>query len=371
MDMVLLISTLVKIGFILILVLTCNVLLVWVERRLSAMIQDRLGPIRAGIPLFGFNIALKGIVQPLADAIKSLWKEDFVPPKADKFLHAMAPIVAVVPVIVAFAVVPFGSSFYLNHAFEVLPDEPVGRVIPLQIATLNFGILLVFAMGGTGVVGSAIAGYSSNNKFSLIGGMRAAGQMVSYEVALGLSLVGCFMMYNTLLIEDMVQWQIDNVWGIFLQPLAFILFLTGSTAEMKRIPFDIPEAESEVVGGFLLEYSGMKFAMFKMGEYFELVLASALIVLLFFGGYHLPGLTHQGFDLFGYQLPLWHSVVVLIHIGVFLVKLILVLWLQFMIRWTIPRFRYDQVLKLCWRYMLPLALINIFVTGVVIMALQG
>ncbi|MBN1656063.1 MAG: NADH-quinone oxidoreductase subunit H [Deltaproteobacteria bacterium] len=369
MDMILLVSTLIKIAFILVLILTFNVVLLWVERRLAAMIQDRIGPVRAGIPIFGYNLALKGLVQPVADAIKSLWKEDFVPPNADKFLHAMAPLVAVIPVIVAFAVIPFGSSLYLNHAFEVLPPEPTGRVIPLQVATMNFGILFVFAMGGTGVVGSAIAGYSSNNKFSLVGGLRAAGQMVSYEVALGLSLVGCFMLYNTLLIEDMVRWQIENVWGIFLQPIAFILFLTGSTAEMKRVPFDVPEAEAEIVGGFVLEYSGMKFAIFKMGEYFELVLASAVIVVLFLGGHHLPGLTDRGIDFLGFAQPLWHGAVVAIHLGVFLVKLVLVLWLQFMIRWTIPRFRYDQIMKLSWRYMLPLALLNIFVTGVVIMAL--
>jgi len=369
MDIILVVSTLLKIAFILVLILTCNVVFLWVERRLAAMIQDRIGPVRAGIPIFGTNLALKGLVQPVADAIKSLWKEDFVPPKADKLLHSIAPLVAVVPVIVAFAVIPFGSTLYLDHAFEVLPSEPTGRVIPMQIATLNIGILFLFAMGGTGVVGSAIAGYSSNNKFSLLGGLRAAGQMVSYEVALGLSLVGCFMLYNTVLIDEMVEWQIDNVWGVFLQPVAFILFLTGSTAEMKRIPFDVPEAEAEIVGGFVLEYSGMKFAIFKMGEYFELALASAVIVLLFFGGYHLPGLTNSGIDFLGYSQPLWHSAVVAIHVGVFLVKLVLVLWLQFMIRWTIPRFRYDQIMKLCWRYMLPLALLNIFVTGVVIMAL--
>jgi NADH-quinone oxidoreductase subunit H len=370
MDMIFLVAMVIKIAFIILLLLTLNIVLVWVERRLSAMIQDRMGPIRAGIPVFGYNLALKGLVQPVADAIKSLWKEDFVPPKGDKFLHGMAPLIAVVPVIAAFAVIPFGSTLYLDHAFEVLPPNPDGRVIPLQIATVNFGILFLFAMGGTGVVGSAIAGYSSNNKFSLLGGLRAAGQMVSYEVVLGLSLVGCFMLYNTLLIEDMVSWQIKHTWGICLQPIAFLLYLVGSTAEMKRIPFDVPEAESELVGGFVLEYSGMKFAMFKMGEYFELVLASAVIVVLFFGGHHLPGLTNTGFHLFGFAWPLWHAAVVAIHVGVFLLKLVLVLWLQFMIRWTIPRFRYDQIMKLCWRYMLPLALINIAITGIVLMAIH-
>jgi NADH-quinone oxidoreductase subunit H len=226
-------------------------------------------------------------------------------------------------------------------------------------------------MGGAGVVGSAIAGYGSDNKFSLLGGLRAASQMVSYEVVLGLALVGCFVVYDSLLLEDMVQWQIDHVWGVFVQPVALVLYLAGSTAEMKRIPFDAPEAESELVGGYILEFSSLKWLLFKMGEYFEVVLASIVITVLFFGGYHLPGLTREGIDLFGWQQPLPHLLGILVNVAVFVVKVAVVVWAQFVIRWTLPRFRYDQIMKLCWRYMLPLALVNIFATAVVVMLIQG
>ena len=365
-----LISAIVKIVVVLLLVLTSMLFLLWAERRLSAMMQDRMGPMRSHVPLFGAKVALKGLLQPLFDMMKSVFKEDFVPPRADRFLHSMAPIVAVVPVIVSYAVVPWGGTLYLDYLWEPLPAKGVltGAAIPLQIASLNVGFLLILAMGGTGVVGAAIAGYGSDNKYSLLGGLRAASQMVSYEVVLGLSLVGCFVVYDSLLLEEMVQWQIDNVWGIVVQPFAFVLFLACSTAEMKRIPFDAPEAESELVGGYILEYSSLKWLLFKMGEYFEVVLASVIIVVLFFGGYHLPGLTRTGIDLFGWQVGLPHALVLLINVVVFVVKVAVVIWAQFVIRWTLPRFRYDQIMRLSWRYMLPVALINIFVTGVVVLA---
>jgi NADH-quinone oxidoreductase subunit H len=370
MDSVLLIATIAKIVFVLIIVLTFSPLLVWAERRQSAMIQDRIGPIRAGIPVAGKNIALFGLLHPLADALKFMWKEDFIPPKADKLLHSLAPIIAVVPGIAAFAVIPFGDKIYLGHLTEVLPMNPDGLGIPLQVASLNVGILFVFALGGTGVVGAALAGYCSDNKFSLLGGIRAASQMVSYEVTLGLSLVGCFILYNSLLLEDMVAWQIQNGWGLFYQPLAFILFFTASIAETKRIPFDVPEGESELAAGYFTEYSGMKFGMFMMGEFIELVAGSSLLTAIFFGGYHLPGIAPDGIHLLGLHLPLPHIAVVALGIGVFIVKLILLCWLQLMIRWTLPRFRYDQIMKLCWRYMLPLSLLNIFITGVVVLLVE-
>ncbi len=363
-----LISALVKIVVVLLLVLTSMLFLLWGERRLSAMIQNRMGPMRAHIPLGDAKIALKGLLQPLFDMMKSVFKEDFVPPRADKLLHSLAPVIAVVPVIVSFAIVPWGGTLYLDYLWEPLPANATGAVIPLQIASLNVGFLLILAMGGTGVVGSAIAGYGSDNKYSLLGGLRAASQMVSYEVVLGLSLVGCFVVYDSLLMEEMVQWQIDNVWGFMVQPLALVLFFTCSIAEMKRIPFDAPEAEPELVGGFVLEYSSLKFLLFKMGEYFEFVLASVIIVVLFFGGYHLPGITAYGIEIGKLEVGLPHVLVLLINVAVFVVKVAVVAWAQFFIRWTLLRFRYDQIMKLCWRYMLPLALLNIFVTGVVVLA---
>jgi NADH-quinone oxidoreductase subunit H len=359
-----------KLLFVLVIVLTFSPVLVWADRRQSAMIQDRLGPIKAGIPIAGKNIALLGLLHPLADALKFMWKEDFIPPKADKLLFALAPIISVIPTIAAFAVIPFGDTIYLDHLFEVLPANPDGRAIPFQVASLNVGVLYIFAVAGTGVVGAAIAGYCSDNKYALLGGLRAAGQMVSYEVTLGLSLVGCFMLYNSLLLEDMVAWQVDRGilgWGIFRQPIAFILFYAGSIAETKRIPFDLPEGESELAAGYFTEYSGMKFGMFMMGEYIAMVVHCAIITAIFFGGWDIPFLHRDGIHIFHYDLLLQHWAVSLLYVVSFVVKTVLLLWLTLMIRWSLPRFRYDQVMKMCWRYMLPVSLLNIFVTGMVIL----
>jgi NADH-quinone oxidoreductase subunit H len=370
-DGIYIVAMIAKLVFVLVIVLTFSPLLVWADRRQSAMIQDRLGPIKAGIPLGGGkSLVLLGLLHPLADALKFMWKEDFIPPKADKLLFALAPIISVVPTIAAFAVIPFGDTIYLDHLFEVLPPNPDGRAIPFQVASLNVGVLYIFAVAGTGVVGAAIAGYCSDNKYALLGGLRAAGQMVSYEVTLGLSLVGCFMLYNSLLLEDMIAWQVDRGilgWGIFRQPVAFILFYAGSIAETKRIPFDLPEGESELAAGYFTEYSGMKFGMFMMGEYIAMVVSCALITALFFGGWDIPFVLRDGIHIFNYSLPLPHIVVSLLFIGSFLVKTTLLLWLTLMIRWSLPRFRYDQVMKMCWRYMLPISLINIFITGMVIL----
>jgi len=370
-----LIIALAALVVILIIVLTFSPVLVWADRRQSAMIQDRIGPIRAGIPIGGKNIALWGLLHPLADALKFMWKEDFIPPKADKLLHALAPIISVVPAIAAFAVIPFSAPIYADYLMDVLPAGVEGAGRALQVASINVGILYVFAVGGTGVIGAALAGYCSDNKFALLGGIRAAGQMVSYEVTLGLSLVGCFMIYGSLLLEDMVAYQVGNhVWGIFMQPLAFILFFTGSIAETKRIPFDVPEGESELAAGYFTEYSGMKFGMFMMGEYIEIVASSCLLVALFFGGYDVPflfadGIRLQFLDWGGsLVLPLPHLAVVGIGVLNFILKVVVLCWLSLMIRWSLPRFRYDQIMKLCWQYMLPASLANIFITGVLILS---
>jgi NADH-quinone oxidoreductase subunit H len=371
MDAIWVTALVVKLLFVLVIILTFSPVLVWVDRRQSAMIQDRLGPIKAGIPLGGGKtLTLAGLLHPLADALKFMWKEDFIPPRADKLLFALAPIISVIPTIAAFAVIPFGDIIYLDHLFEVLPADPGGRAFPFQVASLNVGVLYVFAVAGTGVVGAAIAGYCSDNKYALLGGLRAAGQMVSYEVTLGLSLVGCFMLYNSLLLEDAVAWQIERGvlgWGIFRQPIAFVLFYAGSIAETKRIPFDIPEGESELAAGYFTEYSGMKFGMFMMGEYIAGIVSCALITALFFGGWDLPFLARDGIHFFDTYIAMPHWAVSVIYIVSFVGKTVLLLWLTMMIRWSLPRFRYDQVMKMCWRYMLPLSLINIFITGMVIL----
>jgi NADH-quinone oxidoreductase subunit H len=376
MDAVALISTLLKIVFILIIILSFAPVLIWAERRQSAMIQDRIGPHRAGVKLFGKNITLIGLLHPLADALKFVWKEDFIPPKADKLLHSLAPIIALVPAISVFAVIPFGGYLYLDHALDVLEPGKVfdGTPISLQIANINVGILYVFAIAGTGVVGAAIAGYSSDSKYALLGGVRAAGQMVSYEVTLGLAIVGCFMVYDSLLIQDMIAWQRVprlpggfSLWGICVQPLAFFLYFTAAIAETKRIPFDVPEGESELAAGYFTEYSGMKFGMFFMGEFVEVITSSAIISALFLGGYDLPFLEDYGFDFFGYVIGVPHVGVIALQVLTFIVKLVILIWLQLMIRWSLPRFRYDQIMQLCWKLLLPLSLFNILATGVVIL----
>lgn len=324
-----------------------------------------------------------GLLHPLADAIKMIWKEDFVPPKADKLLHSLAPIIAVIPAFATVAVIPFGPPIYVDHLFTQLPAEGRidGTAIPLQIANLNIGILYMFAIAGTGIIGAAIGGYSSDNKYSLLGGLRAASQMVSYEVTLGLTLVPMFMLYDTLRLDEMIEWQREHVWGIFVQPLAFLLFLTAAIAEYKRVPFDAPEGESEIVAGYFLEYSGMKFGMFMMGEFIEIVVSSALIAVLFFGGWDVPFLTRAGWEAFGYRFDLSgtrfeilsavansHLFVTLVQVGAFLFKVAALCFLSLQVRWTLPRFRYDQTMQLCWKILLPLSLINILITGLGILA---
>ena len=324
------------------------------------------------------RITLFGLLHSLADSIKLIWKEDFVPPNADRLMHSAAPFIAVVPALITMAVVPFSDTFYPALWNQHIPASGVVdatvRGTALQVSSLNVGILYIFGVAGTGIVGAALAGYCSDNKFSLLGGIRAASQMVSYEVTLGLSIVGCFMVYGSLLLEDMVHWQQAHVWGIVVQPLAFLLYFAASTAESKRIPFDIPEGESEIVAGYFTEYAGMKFAMFMMGEYAEVILSSVLIITLFLGGYNLPFLDRGGFsfgfgDTVWYSVPLQHWAVTVIHVVTFLAKLLGILFLQFTIRWSLPRFRYDQLMKLCWQFLLPLSLLNIFVTGIVVLLL--
>jgi NADH-quinone oxidoreductase subunit H len=373
MDPVVWIAAVAKILFVLVIVLTFAPVLVWADRRQSAMIQDRIGPIRAGVPIAGQNVALWGLLHPLADALKFMWKEDFIPPGADKLLHALAPIIAVIPAVAAFAVIPFGDRIYVDHLMATLPANPEGAGIPFQVASLDIGILFVFAVAGTGVVGAALAGYCSDNKYALLGGLRAAGQMVSYEVSLGLSLVGCFMMYDTLRLDEMARWQTQHGWGVLWQPLAFVLFFAGSIAETKRIPFDVPEGESELAAGYFTEYSGMKFGMFMMGEYIEIVAHCCILTALFFGGWHVPGLDAQGIyvPFSGARVvDLSHLTVSILNTLHFMAKVVILCWLHLMIRWSLPRFRYDQIMKLCWQYILPLSLLNILYSGILVLVVQ-
>ncbi|HEV8246490.1 MAG TPA: complex I subunit 1 family protein [Polyangiaceae bacterium] len=348
------------------------------------------------------GLRLIGLLHAAADGLKTIFKEDIIPPGADRFLHSLAPIISFFPALVVFAVIPFGDTlcFGTNQAGHVAIAELASTVphermivdatthaqtacqaglaaVPLQVVNLNVGLLFFFALAGTGIVGAALAGWASDNKFSLLGGLRAASQMVSYEVTMGLTLVGAIMLYGSLRLDDMVRWQAENAWGIFVQPLAFFLFFAAAVAESKRIPFDLPEGESEIVAGYFTEYAGMKFAMFFFSEYIAVVSSSALLTTIFLGGWHLPFVERDGISMvlgdtvLVPHVALSHGLIVVIGVLAFLFKVIALCWLQLMIRWTLPRFRYDQLMRLGWRKLLPLSLLNILATGLIVMAVQA
>ncbi len=343
------------------------------------------------------GLRLLGLLHPAADGLKTAFKEDFIPPNADRFLHSIAPMISFFPALVVLGTVPFGDTLCFGEAtsdvslgpiafiktghldprrlMALVPHEGIcpDHAVKLQVLDLNIGLLYFFALAGTGIVGAALAGWSSDNKYSLLGGLRAASQMVSYEVTLGLTLIGSVMIYGTLRIDEMVRWQAENAWGIFVQPLGFILFFSASVAESKRIPFDLPEGESELVAGYYTEYSGMKFAMFFFAEYVAVVTSSALMAAIFLGGWHLPFFSRDGLhvavggtELFSQQMP--QATVIVLGVLGFVVKTIALCMIQLTIRWTLPRFRYDQLMRLGWRKLLPASLANLLVTGLVILA---
>jgi NADH-quinone oxidoreductase subunit H len=345
------------------------------------------------------GLRLLGLLHPAADGLKTAFKEDFIPPNADRFLHSLAPIISFFPALVVLGTVPFGDTLCFGEADATVPLGPFAWVkkggidpaklfalvprdgichdhgVQLQVANLNIGLLYFFALAGTGIVGAALAGWSSDNKYSLLGGLRAASQMVSYEVTLGLTLIGAIMMYGTLRIDEMIRWQAENTWGIFVQPLAFVLFFSAAVAESKRIPFDLPEGESELVAGYYTEYSGMKFAMFFFAEYVAVVTSGALMAAIFFGGWHLPFVARDGVniaigDTVFFSQKLAHPLIIVLGVVGFTVKTLLLCMIQLTIRWTLPRFRYDQLMKLGWRKLLPASLANILVTGLLILAVQ-
>ena len=358
-----------KIAIVFVAILNGAVLLTWAERKQSALMSDRIGANRCGI----LGIKLWGLINSFADAIKMVVKEDHQPPRGMRLLHTLAPVFAMFPVFVTFAIIPFGS-----------PIELFDRTIRLQILDLDIGILYLLAFGSIGVYGTMLGGWSSNSKFSLIGGMRASAQVISYELILGLSLIGPVIVFGSLNPTDMVAaqntylWGWLPKWGLFVQPLAFLLFLPAAMAETKRAPFDLPEGESEIVAGYHTEYSGMRWGMFFLGEFAEIVVLAGLLTTVFFGGYHLPYLFDgsemagaSGFHFpWGAYLPVAEWGVVLLRVGAFTMKVLILMGLQMQIRWTYPRFRYDQLMRVSWREMLPIALVNIAVTGIVVMLLN-
>jgi len=346
----------IKIVCALVWLLALTLYLTWLERKESALIQDRLGANRASI----FGIRIIGLFQPFADAIKMIFKEDFVPSFSRKFLHTMAPFISFFFVAITIAAIPFGDILRLGD-----------RTINLQILDFNVGLLFILAMLSLGIYGIIISGWASNNKYTLIGGLRGAAQVISYEVALGLSLIGLIMVYPSLRLSSIVLYQGELLfgflpkWGIFLQPLGFVIFLFAALAETKRVPFDLPEGESEIIG-FFTEYSGLKWGLFMMTDFMEIIIVSTLLATLFFGGWQVPWLASDGFHFpWGGELLLPHVVVVLFQVAAFNIKVFFFCWLQILIRWTYPRFRYDQVMDLGWKLLVPLSLVNIIGTGII------
>ena len=310
-------------------------IMIYAERRVSAFMQGRLGPNRVGP---------QGLLQPIADGIKFLMKEDIMPAGVDKPVYLLAPAMLLIPALMTFAVIPFGASITL-----------FGRDIPLQVADVNVGILYILALTSIGVYGLVLAGWSSNSKYPLIGGLRSSAQLISYELAMGLAIVSIVLLAGSLRLNDIIANQQGYFlsWNVFKQPLAFLIFLIAVYAETNRLPFDLTEAEQELVGGYHTEYSSMKFAMFFMAEYANMITGAALTVTLFFGGWDVPFIDELSMGILG----------VMLSILSFALKTAFFLFLYIWVRWTFPRFRYDQLMYIGWKVLLPLALINIFITA--------
>jgi NADH-quinone oxidoreductase subunit H len=342
-------------------VLTLTSLLTWMERKQSAVMQDRLGANRAEI--FGFRAF--GLFHIFSDALKMFFKEDYVPPGGDKKLHTAAPFIALFFALMSFAAIPFGDMIQI-----------AGRKIELSVLPLNVGLLFIFAMMSMGIYGTFLAGFSSNNKYAFMGGLRASSQMISYEITMGATLVGLFMIFGSLDLGQLTRAQGELLWGwlpkwgIFLQPLGFLLFVTAGMAETKRIPFDLPEGESEIIGYFI-EYSSMKFGAFFMADFIETILIAALIATLFFGGWQIPYLQSDGFHLpWGSFHAMPHLLITILQIAAFAFKVFFFCWFLLLIRWTLPRFRYDQLMQFGWKFLLPISILNIFITALILLLLR-
>ena len=325
------IATFAKMGFaISILVGAVAPIMLWVERRASALMQDRRGPNRLG-PL--------GLFQGIADAAKFIFKEDIIPTGADKGMFLLAPVLALVPALTTFLVVPFGPDLMI-----------AGERIAMVVVPGEAGVLLFLALGSLGVYSLVCAGYASNNKYSLLGSVRASAQMISYELAMGFAVLGALIPVGSFRLDAAVAWQQEHLWAVIPQFIGFIVFLVASYAETNRLPFDLPEAESELVAGFHTEYGSMRFAMFFMGEYISMTVLSALLCTLYLGGWTLPGVTFP---------ETWIGVAM--GAGVLATKVSFFMFLYVWVRWTLPRFRYDQLMTLGWKVLLPLSMVNFLV----------
>ncbi len=333
------------------LLLTFGTVLTWVERKQAAIMADRIGANRAyvRIPFTQIRLIWWGLFHGLADGLKMLFKEDFRAQPYDRVAYALAPWVTFVPVMLVFAVVPFGGSLAPGRLFPALAASYGTQSFRMQIAPLDAGLLVVFAFGGLTIIGTMLAGWSSANKFALLGAIRAGSQMISYELVMGLTLLGLILIYGTVDLDAIVRHQSGTVlgflpaWGICRQPFAALLFLTAAIAENKRIPFDLPEAESELIAGYYTEYSAMKMGLFMFAEFIEIAIVAALFTTLFLGGYNLPWLSDAGFALpGGHEFALAHGTVVVMQVLTFLAKVLLLCSFQILVRWTLPRFRWDS-----------------------------
>ena len=306
------------------------------ERKLAAWLQDRIGPNRAGPG---------GMLQPLADGVKLFFKEEFIPANASKFLFIMGPSIAMLLACMGGAVIPWGNTLEIG-----------GRTIPLQIANINIGVLYMFGVVSLGAYGIMIGGWSSNNKYSLMGAIRAASQIISYELAMGLSLIALIMLNGSMSLNDIVDHQRNNLWNVVYQPIGFLIFLVCAFAETNRAPFDLPECETELIGGYHTEYGSMKLGFYLFAEYVNMFISSALMSTLYFGGYAIPFISHFG-------LP--HNVETILGTAFLFAKIGGFIFLFMWVRWTLPRFRYDQLMNLGWKMLIPLALLNLVITAIV------
>ncbi|WP_129671636.1 NADH-quinone oxidoreductase subunit NuoH [Candidatus Chloroploca sp. Khr17] len=332
------------------------------ERRLLARFQNRVGPNRAGP---------NGFLQPVADAVKLFFKEDIVPSAADKAVYLLAPAIAVIPAIIIWAVIPFGCLNIDWNYRACFAESSSGVNNILQIADINVGVLYLLAITSIGVYGITLAGWASNNKYSMMGGIRSTAQLISYELALGTAVLAVVMTFSTLSTHELVYHQ-GTLWGIVPQFLAFVIFMIASTAEVVRAPFDLVEAEQELVGGYNTEYGSMKFALFFMTEYIKLIAVSAMAVTFFFGGWRFPGLEMLGAGVEGLAGPVVASIAVgLASLGSFLLKLVGFLFLSVWIRASWPRIRYDRLMDLGWKWLLPLGLINLAATAVAFVLIES
>ncbi|MEY4992189.1 MAG: hypothetical protein RI948_1067 [Bacteroidota bacterium] len=339
MDTALLIEKSILVILLFLVSLGAAAYMTYFERKLAAWIQDRVGPDRAG-PF--------GILQPIADGVKMFLKEDFIPAKADKWLFIIGPGIAMFTALITSAVIPWGPKLHL-----------FGRDIVLQVADINIGILYVFGVISIGVYGIMIGGWASNNKYSLYGAIRASSQMISYELAMGVSAITIVLLSGSLSLNAIVEGQ-SAVWNIVYQPVAFLIFFICALAELNRAPFDLPECESELVGGYHTEYSSMKLGLYLFAEYTSMFVSSAIMAILFFGGYNFPGMSHFS-----------GNTLAILGIAAFATKIFIFIFVIMWIRWTIPRFRFDQLMHLGWKSLLPLSLINLLVTGLVIAYKNG